>query len=74
MALVNLTKSWVGVQRRADEPLGKRDDWYPQSYVTIKLDDGVQQNLSPSGAKSLGKALIAAANVIDPPKPRVKRS
>lgn len=74
MALIDLNKCWVGVQRRASDRLGTRDDWYPQSYVTLKLEDGGQQNLSPSSAKALGRALIAAAAVIDPPKPRAKRS
>jgi len=74
MALVDLNKSWVGVQRRASDRIGTKDDWYPQSYVTLKLEDGAQQNLSPSSARSLGKALLAAAAVIDPPKPRQRRS
>ena len=74
MALVDINKCWVGVQRRASDALGKKDDWYPQSYVTLKLEDGVQQNLSPTAARKLSKALAAAASLIDPPTPRAKRS
>ena len=73
MSLVNLNEVWVGVQRRATDRLGNRDDWYPQSYVTLAID-GAKYNISPSSAKSLAKALTGAANLIDPPKPRARRS
>lgn len=72
MALVNLNETWVGVQRRATDQLGKRDDWFPASYVTLKLEGDGQKNLSADSAKRLAKALVAAANLIDPPKPRVR--
>lgn len=74
MALVNLNDCWVGVQRRATNMLGTRDSWHPASYVTLTMDDGTKYNLSPSAAKALARALSAAARLIDPPKPRVKRS
>ena len=74
MALERMTEAWVGVQRRATDRLGTKDDWFPQSYVTLKLEHDPRRNLSPSAARTLAKALTAAANLIDPPKPRQRRS
>ena len=72
MALLDLTKSWVGVSRRADELLTKNVGWYPQAYVRVDLE-GQVVNISAHNAKQLAKAITAAANVIEPPTPRKKR-
>lgn len=73
MALLDLTKSWIGVARRADEPIGKNSGWYPQPYVRIDLE-GQVVNVSAYNAKKLAKAITAAANVIEPPTPRKRKA
>ena len=73
MALLSSTKVFVGVVRRADEPLGKRDTWYPQTYVDINLD-GDQYHFSPSAAKHIARALKAAADIIEPPVRRTRKA
>ena len=72
MALLDLNKTWVGVQRRATDRLGHRDAWYPTSYVTLSLPGHETVNISPSNAKALAKAITAAANLIEPPVRRAK--
>lgn len=73
MALIDINKCWVGVARRASERLGNRDSWYPQSYVRLSIEDD-HFNLSPTNAKTLAKAITAAANLIDPPTPRKRKA
>lgn len=72
MALLDLTKSWIGAVRRADECLGK-NTWYPQPYIRLDLDGNIT-NVSAANAKQLAKAIKAAADLIEPPTPRRQKA
>lgn len=68
MALLDMQKSWVGVQRRADANV-RQPGYWPRAYVRLDLEGSVT-NIDPDDARQLAKALTGAANMIDPPKPR----
>lgn len=72
MALLGTDQAWVGIEHRLDgDPL--HPDYWPVACVRLSLDGRVT-NMSPSVARLLAKHLNAKANMIDPPKPRKKRS
>ena len=72
MALLGSDEVWVGIEHRLDGNPRHPDHW-PRAYVRVALDGDVK-NMSPAIARLLAKHLVAKANMIDPPKPRVKRS
>lgn len=63
---------WIGAEQRGD---GKAGNTWPDAYVTLKPSGNADRiNMTPEAARNVSRQLRRFADLIDPPKPRTKRS